>query len=46
MDEVFVRIGGKQYYFYSGVDQDVEIVDVFLQKRHSGLAVKRFVSDY
>jgi len=33
IDEVFVKIGGKQQYLWRAVDQDGEVVDVFLQAR-------------
>ena len=33
IDEVFVKINGKQHYLWRAVDQDGEIVDVFLQLR-------------
>ena len=42
IDEVFVRIDGKQHYIWRAVDQDGEVVDVFLQKRRDGAAAKRF----
>ena len=42
LDEVFVRIGGKQHYLWRAVDQDGEVVDVFLQSKRNGLAAKRF----
>ena len=42
IDEVFVKIGGKQHYLWRAVDQDGEIVDVFLQKRRDGATAKRF----
>jgi putative transposase len=42
IDEVFVKIDGKQHYLWRAVDQDGEIVDVFLQKRRDGAAAKRF----
>jgi putative transposase len=42
LDEVFVRIGGNQHYLWRAVDQDGEVVDVFLQRRRNGLAAKRF----
>ena len=41
IDEVFVRIDGKQHYLWRAVDQDGEIVDVFLQRRRDGKAAKR-----
>ncbi len=42
IDEVFVRIDGMQHYLWRAVDQDGEIVDIFLQRRRDGKAAKRF----
>ena len=42
IDEVFVKINGKQQYLWRAVDQDGEVVDVFLQSRRDGTAAKRF----
>ena len=42
IDEVFVKIDGKQHYLWRAVDQDGEIVDVFLQCRRDGKAATRF----
>ncbi len=42
IDEVFVKINGMQHYLWRAVDQDGEIVDVFLQRRRDGEAAKRF----
>ena len=42
IDEVFVKINGKQHYLWRAVDQDGEIVDVFLQARRDGATAKRF----
>src|SRR5210317_1173185 len=42
IDEVFVKINGKQHYLWRAVDQDGEVVDVYLQKRRDGAAAKRF----
>jgi putative transposase len=42
IDEVFVQIQGNQHYLWRAVDQDGEMVDVFLQKRRDGKAAKRF----
>jgi len=42
IDEVFVTIQGKQHYLWRAVDQDGEVVDVYLQKRRDGKAAKRF----
>ena len=42
IDEVFVRVGGKQHYLWRAVDQDGEVVDVYLQTRRDGAAAKLF----
>ncbi len=42
IDEVFVRIGGIQHYLWRAVDQDGEVIDVFLQRRRDSKAAKRF----
>ena len=42
LDEVFVKIGGKQHYLWRAVDQDGEVVDVYLQERRDAKAAKRF----
>ena len=42
IDEVFVKIDGKQRILWRAVDQDGEVVDVFLQARRDGKAAKRF----
>ncbi len=42
IDEVFIKIDGKQHYLWRAVDQDGEVIDVYLQKRRDGAAAKRF----
>ncbi len=42
IDEVFVKIQGKHHYLWRAVDQDGDVVDVFLQRRRDGRAAKRF----
>ncbi|MFT7177292.1 MAG: putative transposase [Halioglobus sp.] len=42
IDEVFVKINGKQHYLWRAVDQDGEVVDVYLQPRRAGAAARRF----
>ena len=37
-----MKIEGKQHYLWCAVDQDGEVVDVFLQNRRDGVAAKRF----
>ena len=42
IDEVFVKINGKQHYLWWAVDQDGEVVDAYLQAKRDGAAAKRF----
>jgi putative transposase len=42
IDEVFVKINGRQHYLWRAVDQDGEVVDVYLQAKRDGAAAKRF----
>jgi putative transposase len=42
IDEFFVKINGKQHYLWRAVDQDGEVVDVYLQAKRDGAAAKRF----
>jgi putative transposase len=37
-----IQINGKQHYLWRAVDQDGEVVDVFLQAKRDGVAVNRF----
>jgi putative transposase len=39
IDEVFVKINGKQHYLWRAVDQGGEVVDVYLQAKREGVAV-------
>ena len=42
IDEVFVKIRGQQKYLWRAVDQNGEVVDVFLQSRRDAVTAKRF----
>ena len=42
LDEVFVKIRGKQHYLWRAIDQDGEVVDIYLQERRDAIAAKRF----
>ena len=42
IDEVFVKIQGRQHYLWRAVDQDGEVIDVFLQTRRDENTAKRF----
>jgi putative transposase len=42
IDEVFTKIDGKQHYLWRAVDQDGDVVDVFLQSRRNAKAAKIF----
>ena len=46
LDEVFVKIQGKQRYLWRAIDQDGEVVDIFLQARRDGKAAKRFFKQF
>ena len=37
-----IQINGKQHYLWRAVDQEGEVVDVYLQARRDGAAAKRF----
>ena len=42
LDEVFLRIGGKQHYLWRAVDQHGTVLDILVQSRRSAKAAKRF----
>jgi putative transposase len=42
IDEVFVKIDGKQQCLWRAIDQDGDVVDVYLQARRDGAAATRF----
>jgi putative transposase len=42
IDEVFVTIKGKRFYLWRAVDQDGDVIDVYLQPRRDAKAAKRF----
>ena len=42
IDEVFVKINGIQHYLWRAVDQDGDVIDVYLQKRRDSHTAKRF----
>jgi putative transposase len=42
IDEVFVRIQGRQRYLWRAVDQDGDVVDVLLQERRDATSARRF----
>src|SRR2546425_10355432 len=42
LDEVFVRINGKQHYLWRAVDQDGDVIDILLQPRRDQRAAGRF----
>ena len=42
LDEVFIRINGRQHYLWRAVDQDGNVLDVLVQSRRNALAAKRF----
>ena len=42
MDEVFIRVRGKQHYLWRAVDQDGHVLDILVQSRRNAKAAKRF----
>ncbi len=42
LDEVFIRIRGKQHYLWRAVDQDGVVLDILVQSRRNAKAAKRF----
>ena len=42
IDEVFAKINSKQHYLWRALDQDGEVVYVFLQAKRDGATAKRF----
>ncbi len=42
IDEVFVKIAGQRHYLWRAVDQDGDVIDVYLQARRDAEAAKRF----
>jgi len=42
IDEVFININGVQHYLWRAVDQDGDVIDVFLQERRDCKAAKRY----
>ena len=41
IDEVFVSIMGQRFYLWRAVDQDGDVIDVYLQRRRHAEAAKR-----
>jgi putative transposase len=42
MDEVFITIRGERHYLWRAVDQDGQVLDIFVKKRRDQRAAKRF----
>ena len=42
LDEVFIRIGGKQHHLWRAVDQDGHVLDTLVQSRRNPKAAERF----
>ncbi len=43
IDEVFVRINGKQHYLWRAVDHEGEVLECFVTKRRNKAAAKKFL---
>ena len=42
LDEVFVTINGERQYLWRAVDQDGDVINIFVQPRREGRAARRF----
>ncbi|MDP9315710.1 MAG: IS6 family transposase, partial [Chloroflexota bacterium] len=42
LDEVFLKINGKQHYLWRAVDQDGKVLDILVQSRRNKAAAKKF----
>ncbi len=42
LDEVFIKIKGKQHYLWRAVDQDGDVLDILVQPRRNAKAARRF----
>lgn len=42
LDEVFIKINGQLNYLWRAVDQDGDVIDIYIQKRRNALAAKHF----
>ena len=43
VDEVFVKVNGKQHYFWRAVDHEGEVLDAFVTKRRNKAAALKFL---
>ena len=43
LDEVVIKIKGKQYYLWRAVDKDGQVLDILMQSRRNGAAANKFV---
>ena len=43
LDEVFIRIGGRQHYLWRAIDQDGDVIDILVQAHRDQRAAKRFL---
>ena len=42
IDEVFITMQGPRHYLYRVVDQDVDVMDILVQRRRNQRAAERF----
>ncbi len=42
LDEMFIKINGKDHYLWRDVDQDGNVLDILVQSRRNKMAAKRF----
>jgi putative transposase len=46
MDEVYINIRCERHYLWRAIDQDGDVIDIFVQKRRDGKAAKRFFNRF
>ena len=44
LDEVVIKIKGKQYYLWCAVDKDGQVIDILMQSRRNEAAANKFGS--
>ena len=42
MDEMFIKVNGKDHYLWRAVDQDANVLDILVQSRRNKKAAKKF----
>ena len=46
LDEVAIKINGKQYYLWRAVDKNGQVIDILMQSRRNEAAANKFFVNY